>query len=236
MKRPIKVLVVEDEKELQVFLKEVLEEESMEVTLCSSIEEVMEKKHETRSDLIILDLMLKGERGEKLVESMRSNKITTPILVLSALGQIRTKIELINLGADDYLTKPFHPEELIARVKSLYRRYLNTSGIKDDENFGEFTFHRKQNIIRRKNKKIRLTPKESDLFDFLLRNTGYIVPMDDILRNVWKTRNGYHSNIIQSTIRRLRNKVDKGFPHKLIQCQHGTGYTLVLPKQRQKKA
>lgn len=223
------VLVIEDQKELSSFLQIALEKEGMKVTVCESIEEVMENEYENSHDIIVLDLMLKGKRGEDLIVHLRNKKKSNiPILVLSALGQINTKIEAINKGADDYLTKPFHAQELVARLKALYRRYLET-GFQDVESFGEFTFYRKQNIVKRGEKDISLTKKEGELLELLIRNRGKTVPLDDILKKVWKAKAGYHSNIVQATVRRLRKKIDFGFEHKLIHNRHGIGYALFLP-------
>ncbi len=230
--RRMKILIVEDEEELASFLQVILEKECGQTTVCSSVEDVIKNGYESSHDLIILDL--KGKRGESLIAHMKKKKINVPTLVLSALGQINTKIELINLGADDYLTKPFDAQELIARVKALYRRYLQ-AGFKDEEDFGEFTFFSKQNKIKRGNKDILLTKNEGQLFELLLRNRGKTVPLEDILKNVWKAKVGYHSNIVQATVRRLRRKVDAGFPHKLIRNMHGIGYAVMVPEKKEKE-
>ncbi len=227
----IRILVVEDEGEISSFLQTILEKEGMKVTICDSVDMVIKNGYEETNDIVVLDLMLRGERGETLVKHMRKKKMTTPILVLSAMGQIGTKVDLINLGADDYLTKPFDPQELVARVKSLYRRYLQT-GFKDEEDFGEFTFYRKQNRIRRGEKDIMLTNREAEMFELLLRNKGNTVPLDDILKKIWKAKSGYHSNVVQVTARRLRQKVDSGFKKQIINNIHGIGYSLNLPGQK----
>lgn len=229
----MKILIVEDEEDLASFLQVILEKEGAETTVCSSVEDVIKNGYEMSHDLVILDLMLKGKRGENLITHMKKKKINVPVLVLSALGQINTKIELINLGADDYLTKPFDAQELVARVKALYRRYLQ-SGFKDEEDFGDFVFYRKQNKVYRGQKEILLTKNEGQLFELLLRNQGRTVPLEDILKNVWKAKIGYHSNIVQATVRRLRKKVDAGFPHKLIRNMHGIGYAVVLLEKTEK--
>jgi DNA-binding response OmpR family regulator len=221
------ILVVEDNKELAEFLKFVLEEKGNKVVTCESVEEVLEKgQDKSAHDLIILDLMLKGKRGENLIRELKRQKSNIPILVLSALGDTHTKVQMINMGADDYLTKPFNTEELLARLKSLYRRYLQI-GVQDRERFKDFAFFRKQNRLMRGKKIIYLTGKECEVFEMLLRNKNQVVPLIDLLK-IWDTEPGYHSNIVQSVVRRLRKKVDLGYTTKLIHTKHGIGYCLIV--------
>lgn len=225
----MRILVVEDEEKIALFIKEVLEAEGNVVTMCDSVEEVLKLGYEMTSDMIILDLNLIGKSGEFLVKEIRKKRLNVHILILSALNRISNKIELLNLGADDYMTKPFDAKELIARVNSLYRRYLQMEN-KDQINVGNLIFYRKQNKISRDGKNITLTKKEGELFEFLLQNQGKTVQTEDIIRKIWGSKVTYHSNVVQATIRRLRIKVDKGFKNKLIENHHGIGYCLVVPK------
>lgn len=227
----MKILVVEDEEKIASFIQEVLEREGNLATTCDSIEEVTKKGYEMTHDLIILDLMLAGKRGEYFVKDVRKRRLNIPILVLSALGRISNKIELLNLGADDYMTKPFDAEELVARINAMYRRYLHMER-KDHMSYGEFTFFRKQNKIKREGKNIVLTKKEGELLEFLLQNEGKTIRTEDIIRKIWGAKITYHSNVVQATIRRLRKKVDEGFEHKLIENRHGIGYCLNLPTRQ----
>ncbi len=222
------ILVVEDELELAAHLESVLKSKGHKVSLYTSVEEVIGGGHAQDNDLIILDLMLDGKSGDHLVKHLREKKLKIPILVLSALGQISKKIDLINMGADDYLTKPFDPEELIARINALYRRSAAVLELNDEERFGDLAYFNKQKKVEREGKEILLTKQENLLFQFLLRNRSKVVPIDEIMKKVWKTQVGYHSNVIPATIRRLRQKIDTGFRHQLIRNIHGVGYTLVL--------
>jgi len=224
----MKILVVEDEEKIASFIQKILEQEGNLVTVCDSIEEIGKKGYEMTHDIIILDLMLIGKRGEFFVKDVRKRRLNIPIMVLSALGRISNKIELLNLGADDYMTKPFDAQELIARVNAMYRRYLQMDR-KDHQQFGGFSFYRKQNRIVRDGKDIKLTKKEGELFEFLLQNEGKTVRTEDIIRKIWGAKITYHSNVVQATIRRLRRKVDSDFDHKLIENRHGIGYCLNLP-------
>lgn len=227
----MKILLIEDEEKIAKFIRSVLESEKNLVTVCDSIEEASKRGYEITHDLIILDLMLAGKRGEFYVKDIRKKRLNVPILVLSALGRISNKIELLNLGADDYMTKPFDADELIARVNAVYRRYLAMER-KDHMKFGNFEFYRKQNKIKREGKEIVLTKKEGELLELLLQNKGKTVRMEDIVRKIWGSKITYHSNVVQATVRRLRGKVDMGFETKLIENRHGIGYCFNLPEKR----
>lgn len=223
------ILLVEDNQETAQYLETELDKEGHHVTSCASVDDVLENGLEMNHDLIILDLLLDNERGDRLVKHLRKAKVDVPILVLSSLVQSSTKVDLFNLGVDDYVTKPFNMQELAARIKALYRRYLETQN-DDEESYGEITFYWKQNKVVRGKKEIRLTNKEGDLLKLLLRNSGKTVRSEDILQKVWHITRGHHSNILQSMVRRLRKKLDSDFDHKLIRSVHGIGYCLDLPK------
>lgn len=147
-----------------------------------------------------------------------------PIIVLTALNQIGTKVDLFNAGVDDYITKPFDALELMARVKSVYRRYLD-GRIENEIEVGDFVFQRKENLVLRNGEKIPLTVKEGELLLYLVENAGKVVRSEDILKRIWNTRVGFHSNILQATIRRLRKKLDADSLQKYIKNVHGIGYT-----------
>lgn len=221
----MKILIIEDEEKIANFIGSVLETESNQVTICSTAEEALKHGYEYSHDVIILDLLLPGKRGEYFLRNIRKKRINVPVLVLSALSRISNKIELFNLGADDYMTKPFDALELIARVNALYRRYLQMER-KDQIKAGEVVFQRKQNKIIREGKEIQLTKKEGELFEFLMQNRGKTVRTEDIIRKIWGSKVNYHSNVVQATIRRLRKKVDENFKTKLIKSCHGIGYIL----------
>lgn len=222
----MKVLLVEDEKNIADFIKEILESEKIPVTVSESVEKALKNNYPDDHDVIILDLMLEGKSGDALVESVRKAHSSIPILVLSALSQISKKVELLNLGADDYMTKPFDAEELIARVNALYRRHLESSSA-DEVIIDDLKFIRKQNKIIRGGRSEYLTKKEGEVLDLLIKNQGNVVRTEDLLLKVWQAKKGYHSNIVQATIRRLRKKIDSGFDHKFIRNVHGIGYMFV---------
>ncbi len=222
------VLIIEDELKIALFIKKFLEREKNFVTVCTSIDEALRCGYQDTHDVVILDLMLKGKPGEYFIQQVKKAHCNIPVLVLSAISNIDKKVELLNLGADDYLSKPFEMQELIARLQSLYRRHVQD---KKEERVqsGELIFYKKQNKVQYNNKDILLTQKEADILNFLLEHKGNVVTNEDILTNVWKTKPGFSSNIIQSTIRRLRQKLDDIDSKDFIKNVHGLGY-MIAPK------
>lgn len=221
----MRILLIEDEQKIADFIKEVLENDGEQVTYCRSVEEVQKNHYANTHDLIILDLMLPGMGGLDYVRLLRKGRNTIPVIVLSALNQISSKVDLFNAGADDYLTKPFEALELLTRIKSVYRRQVKIDKV-EDVKVGELIFHRRQNQVVRGDKVSKLTAKEGDLLMLLIYNCGKVVRNEDILSTVWNTKRGFHSNILQSTVRRLRKKIDEGFEKAYIKNIHGVGYMI----------
>jgi DNA-binding response OmpR family regulator len=221
----MKILLIEDEQELVYFLKKILENAGNSVTSYASIQEALNPNYSYDYDLLILDLMLPGKPGSYLLKELRKRKVNIPVLVLSAINQITSKTDLLNLGADDYMTKPFDAQELLARINALYRRYIEIQ-YQDEIIFEEIVFYPKQNKVVRQSKEVLLTQKEGELLHFLIQNKGKTVRSQDILHKIWHANAGFHSNVLQATIRRLRQKIDSGFSKKLIHSIHGIGYRL----------
>lgn len=226
----MKILLIEDDKKLAHLIAEALKRYGYNITVCHSAREALKNGLEFSHDLIILDLLFPDERGEEFVIELRKNKINIPILVLSALSEVGNKINLLKLGADDYMTKPFSSRELLARIEALERRCLDIV-FNDKESYGDITFNWKENKINRKGNEIPFTKKEGQLLRLLVANKGEIVRTEDILKKVWQVESDSHSNVIHATIRRLRKRIDHDFPHKLIRNVHGIGYCIVLPMQ-----
>jgi len=224
----MKILLIEDDKNLAHLIGKVLKQYAYEVTICHSAKEALKNGLEFNHDLIILDLLFPDEKGEEFVIELRKKKINIPILVLSALSEVDSKIDLLKLGADDYMTKPFSSQELLARIEALERRCLNMT-FNDRECYGDITFDWKQNKVHREGKKIPITKKEGQLLRLLVASKGETVRMEDILKKVWRVESGSHSNVIHATIRRLRKRIDHKCSYKLIRNVHGIGYCIVLP-------
>jgi len=226
----MRILVIEDEEKLSSFLKIVLESEKNLVTVVDSIEEVFKNGYELSHDLIILDLMLAGKPGDELMAELKKRNVEVPVMVLSALNQIAKKVELLNLGADDYMTKPFDSQELLARIQSIHRRTIDIKK-QDFIEVGNMSFYRKQNKVIREGKEIFLTPKESELLLFLIQKQGQLVKSEDILNKVWNKKAGFHSNILQATVKRLRQKIDQNFEERYISNVHGVGYLFKVDQE-----
>lgn len=222
----MRLLVIEDEHRIASSLKKGLEQEHYVVDLAFDGESGLDLACSEPYDLIILDLMLPKLDGISVCKEIRSNEIHTPILILTAKDQIQDKVSGLQHGADDYLTKPFSFEELLARVSALLRRPSRTRS----------TTLRVKNLsldlqsfqVKRNNTTITLSAKEFSLLEFLMRNPNSILSKDQIIRNSWNYEADILPNTIEVYIRNLRNKVDKPFPdfEPLIHTVRGFGYKI----------
>ncbi|MBU0667649.1 response regulator transcription factor [Patescibacteria group bacterium] len=226
----MRILIIEDEKDLSFFLAKILEAEKHTVVRHESAEEAIKNNSIASCDLLLLDLLLPGQSGESFLEKIRRDGCKVPVLVLSAKDAVSTKVDVLEMGADDYMVKPFHAEELLARINTLHRR---AAGIgKKEKNkekklaFADLELFPGQNMVMRQGEKIYLTKKETQLLAFFINNSEKVVRMEDILQKVWGAKDGHNSNILQSTVRRLRKKIDHGFPRSLIHNRHGVGYII----------
>jgi two-component system OmpR family response regulator len=222
------ILLVEDDITLSELLVKALRRAGYEVEHTSRAEEALEQLHARKYDLLITDLMLPGMDGLKLIQQLRAEARSIPVLVLSSKGSVAERVEGLDLGADDYLAKPFAFDELLARVSSLLRRsrlgaslpaspLLEAADLKVDLLSGK---------VFRGGAEIELQPQEYALLVYLLRNKGQTVTRSMILREVWSYQAGSLNNVVESRICRLRNKIDKGFSKKLVQTIRGRGYVI----------
>ncbi|WP_297887420.1 response regulator transcription factor [Sulfurihydrogenibium sp.] len=221
----MKVLIVEDDKELSNLIVKRLKEEGFSVNQAFDAEEGLSYATYESYDIIILDIMLPKMSGYQVIESLKNKKIKTPILVLSAKGEIEDKVKGLQLGADDYLTKPFSFPELIARLHALIRRSKNIEEISKLK-YADLTMDLLKKEVYRNGKKIDLTAKEFELLKYLLENAERIITRNMILENVFDIDFDIESNVVDVHIHRLRDKVDKGFEKKLIHTVRGFGYVL----------
>jgi DNA-binding response OmpR family regulator len=222
----MRLLVVEDEHRIAASIKKGLEQERYAVDVAYDGTDGYDLASSEEYDLILLDLMLPGMDGLEICQKLRDKKIDTPILMLTARGQVEDKITGLNTGADDYLTKPFSFDELLARIRALTRRPKNSIDTIITVNglsLNTITFD-----VSRDGVPIRLSGKEYSLLEFLMRHPHQIVRKERIIGHVWD----YDSNILPNTvevyIRNLRQKIDKPFKNKkpLITTQRGFGYKL----------
>jgi DNA-binding response OmpR family regulator len=221
----MRILLIDDEKDLVYFLKRILVSSGHEVDAYESYELFQQNDKGEHYDLLILDLMLQGVQGSDVVKDLRRKNIRMPVLILSAISKTPTKTELLNLGADDYLTKPFEVEELMARLKALGRRSLGVN-YQDALVYADLSFSPKEHTVTRDEKKVYLTEKEGKLLYELMQNPDKVVRTSDLLQMIWQASSGSQSNVVQATVRRLRKKVDTGSNIKLIHNIHGIGYSI----------
>jgi len=222
----MKTLIIEDEENLAKLLKRGLESEGYAVDHLAdgeSGQRRIEAGHKDY-DLIILDLMLPKKSGYDVCKEVRAQKISTPILILTAKCEIESKVLLLDTGADDYMLKPFELSELLARIRALTRRPKVTLPV--ELRVGDLTLIPNTKKVFRNNKEIDLTLKEFRLLEYLMRRPNQVVQRVDLTDNIWDFSYDSLSNIIDVYINRLRNKIDKGRKRKSIETIRGIGYKL----------
>ena len=221
----MKLLIVEDDEKIRGFLKESLEAEYYAVDAVADGENGSYLARTNDYDLLILDYQLPNKTGLDICREVREAEKTMPILVLSVKSETVTKTQLLDAGADDYLTKPFVLSELLARVRALLRR---PTGIVDDILLaGDLELDINRNIVKKREKPIELTRKEFMLLKYLMQNRGTVVSRGMILEHVWDMSVDIFSNTIESHILSLRKKLkDQKGPDQLIQTVPGRGYKI----------
>jgi DNA-binding response OmpR family regulator len=220
----LNILVIEDEKKVAQAIKKGLEAETYQVQLALSGEEGFFLLCSGPFDLVILDLMLPGRDGTEILRTLRRTDRATPVLILTARDALEDKILGLDLGADDYLVKPFAFPELTARIRALVRRGRGDQPTK--LSVADLEMDLVKRTVTRARQPIILTVKEFDLLDYLLRNSGHVVTRDMLARDVWKEtlRATPLDNVIDVHIGRLRRKVDDPFAVKLIHTVRGVGF------------
>jgi len=223
-KTAVRFLVVEDNPKLGQQLSRALEELGYIVDLVATGHEGEEKAAAGSYDGIILDVMLPDHDGIQLCRNLRRHKVATPILMLTALSATSEKVAGLDAGADDYLTKPFDQEELIARVRALLRRAQAEEGT--HLRFEDVEMDLVKRTVTRAGQPISLTRREFVLLEFFLRNPNRVLTRSLLGERVWDIAFVEESNVIEVYVSRLRNKIDKGFDKPLIHTVIGTGYVL----------
>lgn len=221
----MQILVVEDDKRISDFLIKGLEENGYLVTLCKSSEDVFQHFLSIQWDLIICDIMLPGIDGFQLVQTLRFKKIFVPILMLSALNSVQDKVSALDYGADDYITKPFHFDELLSRIKALTRRlnYKLEEEVSKILIFDALKIDLNQYKVFLNDVEIELSPREFKLLIYLVENHSKTVSRIQILNAVWGINFNNHTNVVDVYISYLRNKLEmKDF--KFIYTIKGVGY------------
>jgi heavy metal response regulator len=215
---------VEDEKKVSGFIKKGLQEEGYAVDVAfdgkTGLQMAMDRIH----DLIVLDIHLPGMDGLSLLHQLRTARVSTPVLLLTVRANIEDKVLGLDAGADDYLTKPFAFQELVARIRALLRR--QTEEKLPVLRFADLTLDPARRVVLRGARKIDLTAKEYALLDYFIRNPGRVLTRTMIVEHVWDYNFDPMTNIIDVYVNYLRRKIDSDREHKLIHTVRGVGYVL----------
>jgi two-component system, OmpR family, response regulator len=224
----MRILIVDDDAGINSALKAQLEAEHFAVDTTDNGEDGSFKARTNNYDLVILDSSLPKKTGPEVCKEIRASGKTYPILFLTVNSEIADKVTALNLGADDYLTKPFSFQELIARVRALLRRPAQTES--DILTFQDLTMDVNSHIVTRQKQPIYLTRKEFMLLEYMLRHKGQTVSRSELLEHVWDAKANVFSNTIESHIVSLRKKIDGPNKKKLIHTISGRGYKIDLKK------
>jgi two-component system OmpR family response regulator len=223
----MKLLVVEDDAKIAGALRRGLSAEGFAVEVAGDGTEGLWRAREAGYDLIVLDILLPGRNGYQLCEDLRRAGDRTPILMLTALDGELDEAEGLDLGADDYLRKPFSFPVLVARIHALLRRAA--LGEPPPVEIGNLRLEARNRRVRRGTVEIRLTSREFDLLTFLIRHAGQVVSKQQILAGVWQDDFDGDPNVVEVYIRRLRRKIDDPFGHRTIETLRGAGYRVCRP-------
>ena len=217
------ILVVDDDRRLRELLKSFLGEHEFRVTVAGNATEARSKLEGITFDLIILDVMMPGEDGLSLAKSLRENGSNTPILMLSALSETEHRIRGLEVGSDDYLSKPFDPTELLLRLRNLQRRSNWVAPVPSEVQFGDFKFHVRRGELRKQDSLIRLTTRERDILRLLVGNAGTPMAREDLVpAGTENTARG-----VDVQINRLRQKIEHDPANPVyLQTVRGAGYVL----------
>ncbi|MEQ8299459.1 MAG: response regulator transcription factor [Hyphomonas sp.] len=221
----MRVLVIEDDAEMASFIEKVLMEAGHSVDRAMDGERGLELARATDFDALVVDRMLPEKDGLTLLKEYREAGGTTPALFLSALGDVQNRVQGLKAGADDYLSKPFAPSELAARVEALGRRQVGEPQVTSLK-AGDLEMNLLTRKVTRAGKKIDLQPREFRLLEYLMRHAGQVVTRTMLLEKVWDYNFDPQTNVIDVHISRLRAKIDKEFEEPLLHTVRGAGYRL----------
>jgi len=224
----MRILVVEDERRVGSLVSRALKENGYEVDLVDTGEKVVELLMQNPYDGILLDVRLPGLNGIQVCRELRAARIDTPVLMLTARTLVEQRVEGLDAGADDYLTKPFAVSELLARLRAVVRRRINAGG--RVLRYADVELDRHQRRVTRAGRVISLTAKEFALLEFLLSRAPDVVSRNEIIEHVWDMQFDPGTNLVEVYINRLRQKISTGSDAKIIQTVHGVGYCLRIPE------
>jgi two-component system OmpR family response regulator len=223
----MRVLIIEDDKEVSSYVRQGLAQAGWNVDVADDGKDGLLLATTESYDALVVDRMLPGVDGLTLIRTLRASDNETPVLILSALGEVDDRVKGLHAGGDDYLVKPFAFSELLARLEALIRRTLS-SGTQNETTLSladlEVDLLRRE--VQRGGRKIDLQPREFQLLEFLLRHAGQVVTRTMLLEGVWNYHFDPQTNVIDVHISRLRGKIDKGFDKPLLHTVRGAGYRL----------
>jgi two-component system OmpR family response regulator len=221
----VRLLLVEDDSKIASFVLKGMKAEGYAVDHASDGQEGLHMAVTEPYDAAIVDVMLPKLDGLSLIERMRQEKVNTPVIILSAKGSVDDRVKGLQAGGDDYLPKPFAFSELLARIQALIRR---AGGLSEPAHliYGDLTMNLLTREVTRGGRKIELQRLEFSLLEYLMRNAGRVVSKTMIMEHVWDYNFDPQTNVVESRICRLRDKIDRGFDRKLIQTVRGVGYAL----------
>ena len=221
----MRILVVEDDRKIASFVVNGLKQSGFAVDHCGDGEEGLLLAKTTPYDAAVVDVMLPKLDGLSLVQSLRRENVQIPVLILSAKATVDDRVKGLQAGGDDYLVKPFAFSELLARVQALIRRATKAPE-PTRLTVGDLTLDLLTREVRRSGQKLELQAREFSLLEFLMRHAGRVVTKTMILEHVWDYSFDPQTNVVDVLVFRLRNKIDKDFPKKLLHTTRGVGYTL----------
>ena len=222
----MRILIVEDESRIADFLQRGLRAEGHFCVIANDGESGLSLALEGDFDLILLDLMLPGMHGYEVCQQLRMNKINTPLIILSAMDSLEEVIAGLRMGADDYMTKPFSFEELLARIETVQRRSSSISSVDQVLSAGPLIFDRQSLRFSVNGEEIKMTAKELAIIELLMSNPGTLFSRERILSNVWGLNMDPLTNVVDVYIGKLRKKIDSDNVDSIIETVRGLGYRL----------
>lgn len=221
----MRILVVEDQAKIAEFTRKGLEENGFTVEVCDDGHDAFDLATSQEFDVLILDIMLPGRDGLSILRGLRDRSIATPVILLTARNELNERVEGFNLGADDYLKKPFYVEELVARLQALIRRSGGQAG-KTILQVGDLSLDIVKREAKRGGEEIELSQREFALLEYLIRSPGRVFSRSQISQHVWNTHFDTGTNMVDVAVARLRKKIDEGFEKQLIETVRGVGYRM----------
>jgi two-component system OmpR family response regulator len=221
----MKVLIVEDDGETAAYLKKGLSEAGHNADHAGDGRQGLAMGREGQYDALIVDRMLPEMDGLAMIQQLRKDRVATPVLILSALGQVTDRVKGLKAGGDDYLTKPYAFSELLARIEALARRTSPEEG-STRLVVGDLVLDRLSHKVTRAGEAIMLQPREFRLLEYLMKHAGQVVTRTMLLENVWDYHFDPQTNVIDVHISRLRSKIDKNFGSPLLHTVRGAGYSI----------